>query len=49
MGIHPLTLSKFLCESKPGSHEESSDKPAYARGAWDDDWEDEEDLDEDEY
>ena len=37
MQVKKIQQTHIICASEPGSHEEPSDKPGYARGGWDDD------------
>ena len=42
MQVKNIQQTHIICASEPGSHDEVSDKPSYARGGWGDDadWDD---------
>ena len=37
MQVKKIQKTHIICASDPGSNDEVSDKPGYARGGWDDD------------
>ena len=45
MQVKKIQQAHIICASEPGSNDEVSDKPSYARGGWGDDadWGDDED------
>ena len=37
MQVKKIPQAQIICSSEPGSNDEVSDKPGYARGGWGDD------------